>query len=84
MYADKDDSNSLDYLNSSSIQCAQKNPSNESRLKQGMNLNNTFSPSTETPELSSQSRIQGYNSNESNREAEDIDDFEVCPNYELL
>ena len=71
-------------LNSSSIQCAQKDPSNESRLKPGMNLNNTFSPSTETPELSSQSRIQGYNSNESNREAEDIDDFEVCTNYELL
>ena len=76
--ADKDDSNSMEYINSSSIQCAQRETRNISQTKPVSNLMKNLSPFSETPELSSQSRIQSYNNKETNEAVEDIDDFEVC------
>ena len=68
----------MDYINSSSIQCAQRDPSKNNQVIPRINLENSFSPYCETPELSSQSRIQSFNNKEPTEDEESIDDFEVC------
>ena len=67
----------MDYINSSSIQCAQRDPSKNNEAIPRMNLDNGFSPCSETPELSSQSRIQSYNNKEPTEDDQSIEDFEV-------
>ena len=77
-FSDNNDYNSMDYINSSSIQCAQRDPSKNNQVIPGINLDNSFSPYSETPELSSQSRIQSFNNKEPTEDEQSIDNFEVC------
>ena len=76
-FSDNSDYKSMDYINSSSIQCTQRDPSKNNQAIPGINLEKSFSPFSETPELSSQSRIQSYNNKEPTEGEQSFDDFEV-------
>jgi hypothetical protein len=64
--------------NSSSIQCGQRTHYTENQTSPGRNVNNILSSTKRSPELSSESKIQSYSSNDYNGfENIGIDDFEV-------
>ena len=77
---DTNESASMDHVTSSTIQCAQRVVNSADKNSTRNILSNTPSPYSETPELSSQSRIQSFNKEESNvgLDKMDLAEFEVC------